>query len=141
MNLHTSTLHRYINVTLVVSLNDCQPKFHCGITKDRPRLKLPGFINPFCLKFYFTLYFLYELLQCANSSCFFVQRWHYNLNSLFPSWTITTCILGWQINALTRTGPRPETRPEGGGAGRGRAGQGGADILHFKVFQVKSIGI
>ena len=29
-------------------------------------------------------------------------------------------ILGWPINALTRTGTRPETRPEGGGAGRGR---------------------
>ena len=29
-------------------------------------------------------------------------------------------LLGWPINALTRTGTRPETRPEGGGAGRGR---------------------
>ena len=29
-------------------------------------------------------------------------------------------ILGCAINALTRTGTRPETRPEGGGARRGR---------------------
>ena len=29
-------------------------------------------------------------------------------------------VVGWAINALTRTGTRPETRPEGGGARRGR---------------------
>ena len=38
--------------------------------------------------------------------------------SLYTYITLTY-ILGWAIKALTRTGTRPETRPEGGGAGRG----------------------
>ena len=32
-------------------------------------------------------------------------------------------VLGWPFNALTRTGTRPETRPERGGSGR---------VRHFK---------